>query len=78
MKPALLDKGIRNIEFSDGPAGVNIVNRVHALPIGGFAPAEIPERYNWGAMGAEIKAQLVNIPGSIIHRYATAWPVEMP
>ena len=74
---ALLDKGIRNVEFSDGPAGVNIANRVHALPTGGFAPAEIPERYNWGALGAGIKEQLANIPGPSVHRYATAWPVEM-
>lgn len=74
---ALLDKGIRNVVFSDGPAGVNIVNRVHALPTGGFAPADIPERYNWGALGAGMKARLANIPGPIVHRYATAWPVEM-
>lgn len=36
---ALLDKGIRNVIFSDGPAGVNIGNKVKALPTGGFAPA---------------------------------------
>lgn len=74
---ALLGKGIRNAVFSDGPAGINIVNRVHALPTGGFAPADIPERYNWGALGAGVKARLANIPGPIVHRYATAWPVEM-
>ncbi len=74
---SLLAKGIRNVIFSDGPAGVNIVNRVHALPGGGFAPADIPERYNWGLLGKGMKAKLANIPGPIIYRYATAWPVEM-
>lgn len=73
----LIGKGIRNVVFSDGPAGVNIVKRVHALPGGGFAPAEIPERYNWGMLATAMKAQLAKIPGPIVYRYATAWPVEM-
>ena len=74
---ALLDKGIRNVVFSDGPAGVNIVKRVKVLPTGGFVPAEIPERYNWGALAVGMKAQLEKIPGEPVYRYATAWPVEM-
>lgn len=74
---ALLGKGIRNVLFSDGPAGVNIANKVKALPGGGFAPAMVPERYSWGVMGKAMKAQLERIPGEIIYRYATAWPVEM-
>lgn len=74
---ALLDKGIRNVVFSDGPAGVNIVKRVKALPIGGFAPAEIPERYNWGVLAQAMKAQIAQLPGETVYRYATAWPVEM-
>ena len=74
---ALLDRGIRNLIFSDGPAGVNIGNQVKALPMGGFAPAVVPERYSWGVMGAAMKAQLDKIPGQIVYRYATAWPVEM-
>lgn len=74
---ALLNKGIRNVVFSDGPAGVNIVKRVKALPMGGFAPAEIPERYNWGVLAQAMKAQIAKIPGEIVYRYATAWPVEM-
>ena len=74
---SLLDKGIRNVIFSDGPAGVNIANQVKALPMGGFAPAQVPERYSWGVMGAAMKAQLAKIPGQLVYRYATAWPVEM-
>lgn len=73
----LLHKGLNNIMFSDGPAGVNVANRVHALPTGGFAPADVPERYNWGALATAMKAQLANIPGPIVYRYATAWPVEL-
>ena len=74
---SLIEKGICNVVFSDGPAGINIVNRVHALPGGGFAPADIPERYNWGLLGKSMKAKLAEIPGPIVYRYATAWPVEM-
>lgn len=74
---ALLGKGIRNVLFSDGPAGVNIANKVKALPGGGFAPAMVPERYSWGVLGKAMKAQLERIPGEIVYRYATAWPVEM-
>ena len=73
----LLNKGIRNVIFSDGPAGVNIGNKVKALPMGGFAPAVVPDRYCWGVMGTAMKAQLEKIPGQIVCRYATAWPVEM-
>lgn len=73
----LLNKGIRNVIFSDGPAGVNIGNKSKALPMGGFAPAVVPERYSWGVMGTAMKAQLEKIPGRIVYRYATAWPVEM-
>lgn len=73
----LLNKGIRNVIFSDGPAGVNIGNKVKALPMGGFAPAVVPERYCWGVLGTAMKAQLEKIPGQTVYRYATAWPVEM-
>ena len=74
---ALLGKGIRNVIFSDGPAGVNICNKVKCLSDGSFAPAEVPERYNWGALAQGMKAQLSRIQGEMVYRYATAWPVEM-
>ena len=73
----LLDKGICNVIFSDGPAGVNIANQVKALPGGGFAPSQVPERYSWGVMGEAMQAKLKQIPGDAVYRYATAWPVEM-
>lgn len=73
----LLGKGICNVIFSDGPAGVNIANQVKALPGGGFAPSQVPERYSWGVMGTAMQAKLKQIPGELVYRYATAWPVEM-
>lgn len=74
---SLLEKGIHNVCFSDGPAGLNIVNRVYGLEDGGFAPADIPERYNWGMLGKMMKAKLSALRGTQVYRYATAWPVEM-
>lgn len=74
---ALLGKGIGNVVFADGPAGVNIVDRVLALPDGGFAPAKVPERYNWGMLAKGMRAQIARTEGQPVYRYATAWPVEM-
>lgn len=77
---ALLAEGIPNLVFADGPAGVNLVNRVYALPGGATAPAEVPERYRWGVLGKGMEAQLAKLKQAAtatICRYATAWPVEM-
>ncbi|MGN1023364.1 MAG: glycoside hydrolase family 3 C-terminal domain-containing protein, partial [Lachnospiraceae bacterium] len=43
-------KGLRNLCFSDGPAGINIAERVFLLPDGKEAPAAVPERYQWGVL----------------------------
>ena len=74
---ALIAKGIPNVVFSDGPAGVNIVKRCFVLPDGRFSPAEVPERYRWGMLGRMAARQLASMQAPIVHRYATAWPVEM-
>ena len=74
---ALIAKGLPNVVFADGPAGVNIVNRCFALPDGHFAAAEVPERYRWGVLGQMAAKQLASMQAPIVHRYATAWPVEM-
>lgn len=77
---ALLGKGIRNVVFADGPAGVNIVNRAYVLPDGRFVPAEVPERYRWGALAGGMAAQLNKIAQmatATVYRYATAWPVAL-
>ncbi|HJC24844.1 MAG TPA: glycoside hydrolase family 3 C-terminal domain-containing protein [Candidatus Eisenbergiella merdavium] len=73
---ALLQDGIRNVVMSDGPAGINIANKVKYMGDGRFAVAVIPERYNWGMMRA-YAARMIPEGGRIVYRYATAWPVEM-
>ena len=73
----LLDKGIRNVVLADGPAGVNICNKVKALADGRFAAADIPARYDWGIMSTIIRQQLAATQGTTVYRYATAWPVEL-
>lgn len=77
---ALLQEGIPNLVMADGPAGVNIVNRVCITPDGTPKAVDIPERYNWGALAASLKARMCKDDGSdgvVVHRYATAWPVEL-
>jgi beta-glucosidase len=74
---SLIGKGIPNVVFCDGPAGVNVVKRCFLLPDGRETAAEVPERYQWGPIGKMAKQQLAAMKGEIIHRYATAWPVEM-
>ena len=75
----LLDKGICNVCFSDGPAGINIVKKVRELTVGGFAPAEIPDRYRWGMLEKVMEQRFAALPfkDETVYRYATAWPVEM-
>lgn len=75
---ALLDKGIRNVLFSDGPAGVNISNEVAVLPDGGVTAAQVPERYKWGMMAQMAAGMEQRLQGlQRVYRYATAWPVEL-
>ncbi len=75
---SLLDKGLRNLIFADGPAGINLCKKLKLLPDGRSVAADIPERYDWGMLSAVIRRQLAAMPqGTVIYRYATAWPVEM-
>ena len=74
---SLMDKGLMNIIMSDGPAGVNIVEEIFTFGGGKFAPAKVPERYNWGILGKGMAAKLSQIKAPKVYRYATAWPVEM-
>ena len=74
---SLMDKGLMNIILSDGPAGVNIVEEIFTFGGGRFAPAKVPERYNWGMLGKGMAAKLSQVKAPKVYRYATAWPVEM-
>ncbi len=72
----LLEQGVPNIIFSDGPAGVNIMEELTVTESGTFRPAKPLERYNWGAMKQMMK-YMVSTDGTRVYRYATAWPVEL-
>ena len=72
----LLEQGVPNVIFSDGPAGVNIVNEIIVTADGNTKPAQMLERYNWGMM-RQFAKRLCGDEGQHVYRYATAWPVEM-
>lgn len=72
----LLEQGVPNILFSDGPAGINIMNEVIYTAEGAIKPAKMIERYNWGLMKQQAK-RMCGGEGQHIYRYATAWPVAM-
>lgn len=71
----LLEKGIPNILFSDGPAGINIMDEVIYGEDGSQKVVKIPEKYNWGLM-RKMSGRFVATEGQHVYRYATAWPVE--
>ena len=71
----LLEQGVPNVVFSDGPAGVNIVEEIIVLEDGSIKPAKMIERYNWGLM-KQLAKRMVGGEGQHVYRYATAWPVE--
>ena len=72
----LQEQGVPNIVFSDGPAGVNIVEEIIVTADGGIKPAKMIERYNWGLM-KQLAKRMCGGEGQHVYRYATAWPVEM-
>lgn len=68
--------GIGNIVFSDGPAGINIMEHVRVDENGMEKPTQIPEKYNFGSF-AQMAQSMIATEGTHIYRYATAWPVEL-
>lgn len=74
---SLVHKGIGNIAFCDGPAGINVVNQICFCEDGTVKITVIPERYNWGILAKTLASNMTSTDGVIIHRYATAWPVEI-
>ena len=72
----LLEQGVPNVVFSDGPAGINILEEILVTPDGGVRPAKMIERYNWGLM-KQLAKRMCGGEGQHVYRYATAWPVAM-
>ena len=72
----LQEQGVPNVVFSDGPAGVNIVEEIIITADGSIKPAKMIERYNWGLM-KQLAKRMCGGEGQHVYRYATAWPVEM-
>lgn len=70
------DKGIDNVAFCDGPAGLNIMEHVKLTESGIEKPTSIPEKYNFGSFAAFAK-HMIATEGTDVYRYATAWPVEL-
>ena len=72
----LQHKGLRNILFADGPAGVSVMEHVRIQEDGSEKAADIPSRYNWGPVADMMRMKNVAETGTDVYRYATAWPVE--
>lgn len=72
----LMTKGVGNIVFCDGPAGLNLVEHVIVDGQGIEKPTKIPEKYNFGDFSKKAK-HLIGTEGVHVYRYATAWPVEI-
>lgn len=72
----LRERKIGNILFSDGPAGISVMNHVRVQPDGTEKATTIPEKYNWGQAAALMEMKNVAKTGIDVYRYATAWPVE--
>ncbi|MCH3962454.1 MAG: glycoside hydrolase family 3 C-terminal domain-containing protein [Solobacterium sp.] len=72
----LLNKGIPNIVFADGPAGLNVLP-VTAVGPEGFPryPEGLPEDWKWGWL-TKVDKLLMALPGKqqLLYRYMTAWP----
>jgi beta-glucosidase len=72
----LFEKGIGNVVFSDGPAGLNIMEHCKICPDGEQRATRIPERFNFGAFRESMR-HMISKEGQDIYRYATAWPAAI-
>lgn len=73
---ALLDQGIPNINFSDGPAGLNLtIGTVVEEDGTSKYLGEMPKSQNWGFI-RKMSQYAIGDPnkGTCIYQYMTAWP----
>ena len=73
----LRSHGVGNVAFSDGPAGLNLIEHVIIDETGLERPSAIPEKYNFGELAEQGKLMVGNPAGTHVYRFATAWPVEL-
>lgn len=73
---SLLDKGIPNINMSDGPAGLNVLTETVILPDGTqLFLNNIPASYNWGFIKKSASYSIGKPEdGRPVYQYMTAWP----
>jgi beta-glucosidase len=74
----LLKKGIPNINFSDGPAGLNLTPQIVIMPNGVPRYIEgVPEAWKWGWI-KKFEPLLMAKPGKgrPVYQFMTAWPCE--
>ena len=74
----LLKKGIPNICLSDGPAGINVIQKVGYTKRGGIKYIdELPQAWQWGWIKKYGKLFISNSKKVIrVYSYATAFPCE--
>ncbi len=73
---SLLKKGIPNINFSDGPAGLNVIPELVITRSGSMRYLNgLPEDWNWGFLKL-LAPFLKGKPqqGRAVYQYMTAWP----
>lgn len=73
--------GIPNIVLSDGPAGLNLTERIVEMKDGTYKPSNVPEnlesykRYLFGFSKYALMSQMAGPKEGVEHyQYATAWP----
>ncbi len=75
----LLKKGIPNIMMVDGPAGLNVLQKVAFTKHGGVRYIdELPEQWQWGWLRKfvpKLKFLFAKEKHTPVYQYATAWPI---
>lgn len=68
---------IPNIVLSDGPAGINVTQKIVIEKSGAQKLVDIPENYNFGSMRYFLRFMMSSGKrGAIHYQYATAWPIQ--
>lgn len=75
---ALWKRGIPNINMTDGPAGINVHQKIIITSRGKEKYTDIPKFFNYGFLGkVKFLSKANEKQGTIHYQYCTAWPVEI-